>query len=156
VLSAIGDLFTGATEIQTWLNICARLISKSIPQERIDEAQTEHKRKRAVAVRRKKRAVLPDAYLKKEQMTSVVWTTPLGLPICQPYRKTARKQIFTAMQTVYISDPGAPAEGALRSRVVPHVGTDVYGCSQHDEAGVGVPAELYPQSGCDAHDADGD
>ncbi|KAJ7875287.1 DNA/RNA polymerase [Mycena olivaceomarginata] len=110
VLSAIGDLFTGATEIQTWLNICARLISKSIPQERIDEAQTEHKRKRAVAQRRKKRAVLPDAYLKKEQMTSVVWTTPLGLPICQPYRKTARKQIFTAMQTVYISDPGAPAE----------------------------------------------
>ncbi|KAJ7260885.1 hypothetical protein B0H12DRAFT_1106881 [Mycena haematopus] len=110
VLSAIGDLFTGATEIQTWLNLCARLIAKSIPQERIDEAQTEHKRKRTKATRKSKKVVLPDTHLRKEQMTSVVWTTPLGLPICQPYRKVVRKQIFTAMQTVYITDPGTPAE----------------------------------------------
>ncbi|KAF8127344.1 DNA/RNA polymerase [Mycena galopus ATCC 62051] len=110
VLSAIGDLFTGATEIQTWLNLCARLIAKSIPQDRIDEAQTEHKRRKIKRTRKLKKAVLPDAYLKKEQMTSVVWTTPLGLPICQPYRKTARKQVFTKMQTVYISDPASPAE----------------------------------------------
>ncbi|KAJ7657863.1 hypothetical protein DFH06DRAFT_1197343 [Mycena polygramma] len=111
VLSAIGDLFTGAKDIQTWLNLCARLISKSIPQERIDEAQSEHRHKKTgVRTRKSKKAVLPDAYLKKEQMTSVVWTTPLGLPICQPYRKTARRQVFTAMQTVYISDPGTPAE----------------------------------------------
>jgi DNA-directed RNA polymerase len=110
---AIGDLFTGAKDIQTWLNLCARLISKSIPQERIDEAQNEHvqKRKRKGG-RPSTKTVLPDAHLKKEQMTSVVWTTPLGLPICQPYRKTARKQVFTAMQTVFISDPGSPAEGA--------------------------------------------
>jgi len=43
-------------------------------------------------------------------MTSVVWTTPLGLPIVQPYRKTKRKQIMTSLQTVYISDPNSPAE----------------------------------------------
>ncbi|KAF8174680.1 hypothetical protein K438DRAFT_1980150 [Mycena galopus ATCC 62051] len=100
VLSAIGDLFTGATKIRTWLNLCARLIAKSILQDRIDEAQTE-----------------PFYPTKKEQMTSVVWTTPLGLPICQPYRKTARKQVFTKMQTVYISDPASPTEGA---RVPPY------------------------------------
>ncbi|KAJ7619446.1 DNA/RNA polymerase [Roridomyces roridus] len=113
VLGAIGDLFSGAKHIQTWLNLCARLISKSIPEERIPEALSEH----AEAQRRKRRrnaskktASLPTVRLKKEQMTSVVWTTPLGLPICQPYRKNARKQVFTSMQTVYISDPGAPAE----------------------------------------------
>ncbi|KAI6123071.1 hypothetical protein EV401DRAFT_2196047 [Pisolithus croceorrhizus] len=43
-------------------------------------------------------------------MAAVVWTTPLGLPIVQPYRKTKRKQIMTALQTVYISDPNSPAE----------------------------------------------
>jgi len=43
-------------------------------------------------------------------MTSVVWTTPLGLPIVQPYRKTKRKQIRTSLQTVFISDPNSPAE----------------------------------------------
>jgi hypothetical protein len=49
--------------------------------------------------------------LRKEQMTTVVWTTPLGLPIVQPYRKVKRKQIMASMQSVYISDPNAPAEG---------------------------------------------
>jgi len=48
--------------------------------------------------------------LRKEQMAAVVWTTPLGLPIVQPYRKVKRKQIMTCMQSVYISDPNAPAE----------------------------------------------
>ncbi|KAJ7088569.1 DNA/RNA polymerase [Mycena crocata] len=113
VLTAIGDLFTGANHIQTWLNLCARLISKSIPEERIAEVQKEHKNKPPLKVRKnaaKKTRPTPDTIFKKEQMTSVVWTTPLGLPICQPYRKTARKQVFTAMQTVYISDPGTPAE----------------------------------------------
>lgn len=55
--------------------------------------------------------VLPASRLRKEQMTSVVWTTPLGLPIVQPYRKTTRKQITTQLQTVFISDPNTPAEG---------------------------------------------
>ena len=56
---------------------------------------------------------IPTSRLKKEQMTSVVWTTPLGLPIVQPYRKAKRKQIMTSLQTVFISDPNSPAEGTL-------------------------------------------
>lgn len=31
--------------------------------------------------------------LRKEQMTAVVWTTHLGLPIVQPYRKDKKKQV---------------------------------------------------------------
>jgi DNA-directed RNA polymerase len=62
-----------------------------------------------------------------EQMTTVIWTTLLGLPIVQPYRKAARKQvrllqpfsncpltspqIMTQLQSVYISDPNQPHAG---------------------------------------------
>lgn len=62
-----------------------------------------------------------------EQMTTVIWTTLLGLPIVQPYRKAARKQvlllqplsnypltflqIMTQLQSVYISDPNQPQAG---------------------------------------------
>ncbi|KAF7313242.1 DNA-directed RNA polymerase [Mycena kentingensis (nom. inval.)] len=107
VLAAIGDLFSGAKGIMNWLNLCARLIAKSIPGERIPEALNEIQDKR-----RGDNAPLnlPEEELKKEQMTSVVWTTPLGLPICQPYRKIARRQVYTTLQMVYISDPAAPAE----------------------------------------------
>ena len=38
-------------------------------------------------------------------MTSVIWTTALGLPVVQPYRKTKKRQMSTRMQTVYINDP---------------------------------------------------
>ncbi|KAF5375440.1 hypothetical protein D9615_007971 [Tricholomella constricta] len=108
----IGNLFSGATAIQNWLSCCARLISKSIPQERLPEAMAEIKRSSKTP---RKKFTLSDTRLKKEQMTSVVWTTPLGLPIVQPYRKANRKQVQTSLQTVYISDPNSPAEGKFNS-----------------------------------------
>jgi len=169
VLGCIGNLFSGAKAIQNWLNLCARLISKSIPEERIPELikeyigmidrrakvpeQTEETKEDAETVKGKKDTdtmkgkedtetaetedieaakfkettqidqpkvlkrrgrksnILPMDLVKKEQMASVRWTTPLGLPIVQPYRKTVRKQVMTALQTVYISDPNLIAEG---------------------------------------------
>ncbi|EIW56833.1 DNA/RNA polymerase [Trametes versicolor FP-101664 SS1] len=100
VLASIGDLFKGAKEIQTWLNTCARLVAKAIPQDRLVQSMTEPPPKA-------KRSNQPR--WKKEQMTSVVWTTPLGLPIVQPYRSIKRKQVMTALQTVFISDPNIPS-----------------------------------------------
>lgn len=104
VIDCIGDLFSGAQDIQTWLNLCAKLISKSIPPARIPAAVS-------VPPPRKGNFKGPAAQdrTKDEQMTAVVWTTPLGLPIVQPYRKTKRKQVATTLQTVYISDPNTPA-----------------------------------------------
>ncbi|KAG6843409.1 hypothetical protein H0H87_004871 [Tephrocybe sp. NHM501043] len=108
VIQCIGDLFSGATAIQNWFSYCARLISKSIPRERLPEAMAEIKKRSAK--KKQKIFTLSDTRLKKEQMTSVVWTTSLGLPIVQPYRKVNRKQISTNLQTIYISDPNSPAE----------------------------------------------
>ncbi|KAI0753612.1 DNA/RNA polymerase [Fomes fomentarius] len=102
VLASIGDLFKGAKEIQNWLNMCARLIAKAIPNDRLVESMTEE-----TTAKRGRASKQPR--WKKEQMTSVVWTTPLGLPVVQPYRAVKRKQVMTAMQSVYISDPNAPS-----------------------------------------------
>ena len=106
MLSCIGDLFSGAKEIQQWLNISARLIAKSIPQERVEEALRRYNKAPSALTRAKEMAKL-----KKETMTAVIWTTPLGLPIVQPYRATKRRQIITSMQSVYISDPNVPTPG---------------------------------------------
>lgn len=88
-----------------WLTASARIIAKSVPGDRVVEAMeldnsSGFRKLRATTTR-----------LHKEQMTSVVWTTPLGLPIVQPYRKAKRKQVVASLQSVYISDPNAPAEG---------------------------------------------
>jgi DNA-directed RNA polymerase, mitochondrial len=105
VLQCIGDLFQGANDIMYWLSASARVISKSVPGDRVLEAMeldTSRGRRKAKGTHTR---------LRKEQMTAVVWTTPLGLPIVQPYRKVKRKQIMTSVQSVFISDPNAPAEG---------------------------------------------
>lgn len=104
LLLTIGDTFKGAKEIQNWLNLCARLISKSIPESRLGLSHDDHG---------KKIVTLPLTKVKKEQMASVIWTTALGLPVVQPYRKTARKQVMTSIQSVYISDPHRASEGTF-------------------------------------------
>ncbi|KAH8115023.1 DNA/RNA polymerase [Phellopilus nigrolimitatus] len=112
VIFCIGDLFSGAKKIQSWLTLSARLISKSMPRERVEEAIEAFTKKKPTDApgSAPSRRVLPVSRLPKEMMTSVVWTTPLGLPIVQPYRKTKRRQIMTSIQTVFISDPNSPSE----------------------------------------------
>ncbi|KAH7334818.1 hypothetical protein B0J17DRAFT_770366 [Rhizoctonia solani] len=53
----------------------------------------------------------------RERMTSVIWTTALGLPIVQPYRKAKKKQILTALQSVFISDPNYLPKSTQSSRL---------------------------------------
>lgn len=105
VLSCIGDLFSGAKAIMDWLSTSARLVSRSIPPNRVTEAAD-----RLVTTGRSSTAAQAKTRLAKELMTSVIWTTPLGLPVVQPYRKAVKKQVMTALQTVYITDPNAPSE----------------------------------------------
>ncbi|EJD39851.1 DNA/RNA polymerase [Auricularia subglabra TFB-10046 SS5] len=109
-LDCIGDLFKGAKDIMSWLTTTSRLIARSIPASRVDEAVadlTDGKAHRNVAGKLNR---AKGSRMDTEQMTAVVWTTMLGLPIVQPYRKVKRKQILTNLQTVYISDPNIPTE----------------------------------------------
>ncbi|KAK4701543.1 hypothetical protein P7C70_g4683, partial [Phenoliferia sp. Uapishka_3] len=127
VLDSIGDVFSGATAIQTWLNRSARLIAKSIPQGRLDAAVQEEKKKKSnrpqppldleEAAKGKKRPFSKKpTRIGKEQMVTVVWTTPLGLPVVQPYRKQKKRQVATTLQTVFIVDPSIPAEVDARAQ----------------------------------------
>ena len=87
VLSCIGNLFEGASAIQIWLSLCASLISKSV--------------KLRPGVTRTKQF--------QEPMASVIWTTPLGLTVAQPYRRQKKSQVYTALQSVFITDPTTPS-----------------------------------------------
>jgi DNA-directed RNA polymerase len=71
----------------------ARLIAKSIPGDRMPIVEKSNVRD-----------------VSQERMTSVIWTTALGLPIVQPYRKAKKKQVMTALQSVFISDPNLPTQ----------------------------------------------
>lgn len=50
-------------------------------------------------------------------MTSVVWTTPLKLPVVQPYRRDRVQIVSTNLQNVYITDPNVVDEINARKQM---------------------------------------
>ncbi|PWY98909.1 DNA/RNA polymerase [Testicularia cyperi] len=114
IMSCIGNLFSGAQQIQDWLSYSAKVIAKSIPPQRIEEATRPYQPKDSSLRRAEAKGFSRDPAkadrIIKEQMTSVIWTTALGLPVVQPYRKTKKRQISTSMQTVFIHDPLSSSE----------------------------------------------
>ncbi|KAG0644819.1 hypothetical protein HOY80DRAFT_1027224 [Tuber brumale] len=88
VFDSIQEMFTGAGAIQNWLVTCAKKISRSVRPNQVEHLKDHKTGKDSVHF-----------------MTSVVWTTPLRLPVVQPYRYMASTAITTNLQTVYINDP---------------------------------------------------
>ncbi|KAI8096158.1 uncharacterized protein BX664DRAFT_382649 [Halteromyces radiatus] len=137
VFSSLGEMFNGARNIQDWLTDSARRIAKSVPKETLQETgvlpfdskeQEEQFKQRLekekVKARRSSRKTTKTFSARNpsaNQMTSVIWTTPLGLPIVQPYRRTGKKQVTTLLQTVFIEDPDAsrPVNALKQSTAFP-------------------------------------
>lgn len=101
VFGSIRELFEGAHLIQDWLGEAARIISKSV---RIDYEETSAANAN-----------------KPNHLSSVIWTTPLGLPCVQPYRAVKKQVITTNLQDVAISDPfgASPIDARKQKTALP-------------------------------------
>ena len=101
IFAALSTMFNGAHDIQYWLTDCAARISDSISAEQVEYIEKEAKGEK-----------LPDQFKlkslrgrKDELLTfrsSVIWTTPLKMPVVQPYRKASTRRIDTNLQSVTI------------------------------------------------------
>ncbi|KAJ1877736.1 DNA-directed RNA polymerase, partial [Kickxella alabastrina] len=128
IFDSLGEMFTQAQEIQNWLNESARRIAKSMPksalstwkrmileskqsQVKLREALRDAKDNDRVLENEKVLELRPDLgpgstrrkrlnTLATKPMTTVVWTTPLGLTVVQPYRKFAMRHVATALQSI--------------------------------------------------------
>lgn len=83
VFEAIRTLFSGAHRIQDWFSDCAKRIASLTNVLQAPE----------------------DQVTKALHMSLVIWTTPLGLPVVQPYRVTGKRQVMTSLQSMYLMDP---------------------------------------------------
>ncbi|KAI9300871.1 hypothetical protein BJ944DRAFT_170100 [Cunninghamella echinulata] len=137
VFSSLGEMFNGARNIQDWLTDSAKRIARSIPKETLQETgilpfeskeeeeqykqRVEKEKQKAAKRRTTKKKTFSARQPSANQMTSVIWTTPLGLPIVQPYRRSGKKQVTTLLQTVFIEDPDAarPVNATKQSTAFP-------------------------------------
>ncbi|EPS38066.1 hypothetical protein H072_8223 [Dactylellina haptotyla CBS 200.50] len=100
IFSSLQTMFTGAHLIQQWFGECAKRISRSVSPSQYESLSMHYDGSIPTTSRQahtKERG-------KAEFMTSVVWTTPLGLPVVQPYRHEATVAVKTNLQQITIVD----------------------------------------------------
>ncbi|PYH94925.1 mitochondrial DNA-directed RNA polymerase [Aspergillus ellipticus CBS 707.79] len=95
VFEALGTMFNGAHHIQYWFGDCASRITQSLSPEQIEEIAKE-------AMSGGSLSQLEDP--SKRFRSTVIWTTPLGLPVVQPYRVRKSRRITTTLQDLSILD----------------------------------------------------
>ncbi|UKZ56816.1 hypothetical protein TrVGV298_010657 [Trichoderma virens] len=107
VFQALATMFRGAHDIQYWLGeiggrVCRALTPAQLQQIVDSYGEGEDGASRASKTRKKaptgKKVEFDD--LVQQFRSSVVWTTPLRMPVVQPYRKTTAREIKTCLQAV--------------------------------------------------------
>lgn len=89
IQSAIRRLFRNAQEIQDWLEECSERICAAVRWDVYGDAR-----------------VVGDRDFLQKYVTVVKWTTPLGLPVVQPYRKAPLMLIRAGgLQTIALQNP---------------------------------------------------
>ncbi|KAL4903779.1 hypothetical protein BDW74DRAFT_155424 [Aspergillus multicolor] len=105
IFQALATMFHGAHEIQYWLGECATRITDSLTPEDIeaitkDVLQPPTPTRAGAGATPKKASAT--ATLRKHFKTTVVWTTPLGLPVVQPYRNREARRLQTSFQSLSV------------------------------------------------------
>ena len=106
IFKSLSTMFNGAHDIQYWLNDCAERISDSISVE-----QANHIEREAKGEKLPNQFKLKSLRGRKDELllfkTSVIWTTPLKMPVVQPYRKASSRRIETNLQLISIKNRSA-------------------------------------------------
>ena len=115
IFKALGTMFSGAHDIQYWLGDCANRISSSLSPAQLKVIAARNAQGlyyNDTAAGRPKRASKKGAPKRKEKhldpslfRSSVIWTTPLKLPVVQPYRINKGRRVKTNLQTVVLHEP---------------------------------------------------
>ncbi|KAJ5356641.1 DNA-directed RNA polymerase phage-type [Penicillium concentricum] len=102
IFGALGSMFNGAHEIQYWLGDCAQRITQSVTPEQIEELT------QAALVPKEDRSedYSTSTDPEKSFRSTVIWTTPLGLPVVQPYRTRKTRRVSTTLQDISLVEPG--------------------------------------------------
>ncbi|KAJ5690476.1 hypothetical protein N7462_004868 [Penicillium macrosclerotiorum] len=109
IFEALGSMFNGAHDIQYWLGDCATRITQSLTPEQIETLTNE-----ALSPSKDTPKALDPT---KRFQTTVIWTTPLGLPVVQPYRTRKARRVFTSLQSINIVDPTSEATVSRRKQL---------------------------------------
>ena len=106
IFQSLSIMFTGAHDIQYWLGECASRICDAFTPQQIqwvEEAAAGKEHVTPFSATPTNGKLLVDEHSRFK--TSVIWTTPLRMPIVQPYRKCSPKKVTTNFQKINLVEP---------------------------------------------------
>ncbi|KAI5868489.1 DNA/RNA polymerase [Durotheca rogersii] len=124
IFEALSTMFRGAHDIQYWLGECAARVCRSITAEQIDRianGEVPVKKKKTGTAKSAKSARSGLDELLVHLRSTIVWTTPLRMPVVQPYRKSGVRVITTSLQdlTLQIPDRSDPVHRRKQLQAFP-------------------------------------
>ena len=108
IFKGLGAMFSGAHDIQYWLGDCVYRINSSLSPAQLKKlteepksASTTTKRPRRSSKTRRSGQILDPAAFR----STIIWTTPLKLPVVQPYRVNKGRRVKTNLQDIILEEP---------------------------------------------------
>ncbi|KAJ8105948.1 hypothetical protein ONZ43_g7228 [Nemania bipapillata] len=108
IFNALSTMFRGAHDIQYWLGECAGRVCRALTPEQLDRIAAEEDAKATVKGKTPRGRSASNTAMEEllnEFRSTIVWTTPLRMPIVQPYRKSGNRVIPTCIQDLTLQVP---------------------------------------------------
>ncbi|KAK4184836.1 hypothetical protein QBC35DRAFT_505042 [Podospora australis] len=111
IFRALGTMFRGAHDIQTWLGEIGGRVCQALTYEQLNKIERDAnkpdggKTSKYHGVNKLNTKNKSDIDILKEQFRStIVWTTPLRMPVVQPYRSSGSRVVPTSIQDLVLED----------------------------------------------------
>lgn len=106
IFKALSTMFKGAHDIQYWLGEIGGRVCRALTPEQMTMLESEPPTKASskITTSKPKRVSSTDELLAQFRST-LVWTTPLRMPVVQPYRKSGTRVIQTCLQSLILTTP---------------------------------------------------
>ncbi|KAI5305645.1 hypothetical protein KEM56_003769 [Ascosphaera pollenicola] len=108
IFQALGSMFSGAHDIQFWFGDCASRVTSSLSPAQIEDIIARADIPIPKGITKAERTRLEKAKIPEQHFRSpIIWTTPLNLPVVQPYRENKVRIVATNMQNLSIQEPNS-------------------------------------------------
>ncbi|OKL57449.1 hypothetical protein UA08_07161 [Talaromyces atroroseus] len=99
IFEALSTIFSGAHSIQYWLGDCVTRISQAVSPDQLDVLTKKALKDNSSRGKSKKDSDMDPL---KMFRSTIIWTTPLGLPVVQPYRASKCRRVYTTLQSLQL------------------------------------------------------
>ncbi|KAJ9138459.1 DNA-directed RNA polymerase [Pleurostoma richardsiae] len=102
IFKALSTMFSGAHGIQTWLGEIGGRVCRAITPDQLELITKDTPKSKGRRGSSKTKSTSTDELLSQFKST-VIWTTPLRMPVVQPYRKSNTRIVSTCIQDLVLS-----------------------------------------------------